>query len=202
MAERLKRLTSGMALMLGLVIAGLYYAFMYDSGEALETSIKNSRAEYESTTKDLERLEKAISDAERFKLTVASLGAEMDRILLAIPAKLTSLDLMKTMSTEAKAVGVDINSVSSTGSVVPNKDPADQFYEGIPIDIALSGTYNQIMLFLSNLTRLDKIIVAKKLNLVSSLGSVSVNNVPTIGLTASFLAFRYVSENKEAANAK
>lgn len=205
MEERLKRITVGMSFGISLFLGVLYYFSMYDDGTSLETQISSLRSQYEASQTEFENLKKAIADAERFKITVATLGAEMDRILLALPAKLTSLDLMKIISTEAKTVGVDILNVTSSGTAPNMKSEGEtQFYEGVPIDVSLSGTYNQIMLFLSNLTRLDKIIVAKRLAFNSSTSGSVTGAAPTITLAASFHAYRYISESatKEGSSAQ
>jgi Tfp pilus assembly protein PilO len=193
MEEKLKNITTGQALIAGLVLAGLYFFMFYDDGSILETNIASIRSDIQKGQTEMEDVRKAIEDAERYQKTKAALGVEMDNILLAIPIKLNSTDLMKTMSNEAKSVGAEIISLSAPQSFRAEPGDANTVYEPILISVELSGTYNQLMLFLSNLTRLNKIITSTKLqlSLKSSSGPVRPGTPPTLSMNASFQAYKY-----------
>jgi Tfp pilus assembly protein PilO len=196
MKDKLQKITFGHSLLIGIVLTTVYYFSLYDDGTALNNQISSTRTQLENTTKELESLKKAIQDAERFKVAMVSLGAEMDRILLAIPAKLTSLDLMKIVSTEAKNVGVEINNINSQGKgSFSRQEDSVQFYESVPITISLTGSYNQSMLFLSNLTKLDKIVVARNLSLNSASAKLGSTGNPVLNASMTVEAFRYLSED-------
>lgn len=202
MEEKLKQLTFGKTILIGLVLTVVYYFALYDDGVALETQINTTRTELETNTKELESLKKAILDAERYKLTMATLGAEMDKVLLAIPAKLTTLDLMKIISTEAKNVGANIVNINSGTSVARGRDEPATFYESVPISISITSSYTQTMLFLSNLTRLDKIVVAKKIKMNASSAANSVSTSPIMSTSIDIEAFKYVSPEAAAGEKK
>jgi Tfp pilus assembly protein PilO len=165
----------------------------YNDGTALETSIATTQVQIQQAQKEMESVTKAIEDAERYQKTKAALGVEMDNIMLAIPVKLNSTDLMKTMSNEAKSVGAEIISLAAPQSFRNDSESANSVYVPIMISVELSGTYNQLMLFLSNLTRLNKIITSTKLTLAikSTSGVMRPGTPPALSLSGSFQAYKY-----------
>jgi len=102
MEEQLKNLTVGKALLIGLALVGLYWWLVYDDGIAKEAVIAGVQAEIDTKEKEIVSINKAIEDAERFKQRMAELGEEMERVLRAMPTKLTGLELMRVISNEAK----------------------------------------------------------------------------------------------------
>lgn len=198
MEEKLRNFTYGMTLVIGIILSIIYYFSLYDDGSALEAQIKMAQDQLTANKNEIESLKTAIQDAERFKQVMTTLGAEMERILLAIPTKLTSLDLMKIISTEAKGVGVDIKSLTSQQTSAPSTKDAKQFYEPVAVEVAIMGSYNQVMMFLSNLTRLDKIVIARNLTLDATQSGSTDANSPIVNMKALIEAFRYVSETSKA----
>ncbi|MCB0350937.1 MAG: type 4a pilus biogenesis protein PilO [Bdellovibrionales bacterium] len=198
MEEKLQNLTFGKALLIGIAIAGTYWLSMYDDGVVKETQIKTIEAEITEQVKEIESINKAIADAERFQQKMNELGAEMERVLLAMPAQLTGLDLMSIISNEAKSVGAEINRINSSDKPNGQNSASDQstFYEPVLVEVDIAGTYNQMMLFLSNLTRLDKIITTQRIELKLSPDSSPMS--PKINMKANLLAYRYLPKSKEA----
>jgi type IV pilus assembly protein PilO len=185
-------LTYGKSLIIGLVITGIYYLAMFDDGVPLQNQINSTNSEMEKSKAEMQSVRQAILDAARFEQTKDTLGAEMDRVLRAIPAKLNSTELMRILSNEAKEVGAQINQVSAP-NVPPQQDAnKSAFYEPVDVEIDISGSYNQVMLFLSNLTRLDKIVTMRKLSI--SLRELSGPSAqPVINLKASLSAHKSIS---------
>jgi Tfp pilus assembly protein PilO len=198
MEEKLQNLTFGKAVFIGMSAAGLYWFTGYDDGVTKENSIKAIAVEIAAQVKESESIDKAIQDAEIFQQKMNDLGTEMDRVLLAMPARLTGLDLMSVISNEAKVVGAEINRISSTDNPTTLSPSNKQvtFYEPVLVEVDIGGTYNQMMLFLSNLTRLNKIITIDRLELrLISLVNVAV---PKVNMKVKLLAYRYLPKAKEA----
>ncbi|OFZ19044.1 MAG: hypothetical protein A2Z20_09865 [Bdellovibrionales bacterium RBG_16_40_8] len=191
-------LAFGRAFIIGLVIGATYYSAYYDGGSKLEQQISAVNDEILQSKNEIESVKKAIADAERYEKTMSNREVEMQKVLQAIPEKLDANDMMRTISVEAKGVGVEINGLVSRPSTRSQQnDSGKSFYEEVPIDIDLTGTYGQIMLFLSNMTRMDKIITASKMTFaVSAKGGQpqSVSVVPNINLKATLVAYRYSHE--------
>src|SRR5262249_1068309 len=113
MEERLRNLTIGKAFLIGVVLALGYYFGMYNDGHNLEQRITAVQGEITKNRAQAEELRKVIKDAESFQQTMHSLGEEMEMVLRAIPSKLSSFELMKILSEEAKNVSVQIMSIKA-----------------------------------------------------------------------------------------
>lgn len=200
MEEKLRDLTVGKSLLIGLGLAAFYWFALYDDGVAKENLITSLDSEIVVKEKEITSINQALEDAARFQEKMNSLGAEMEKVQLAMPEKLTGLELMKIISNEAKGVGAEINQINAPDGNrqgIPNSEQV--FYENIPIEIDITGTYNQVMLFMSNLTRLNKIITTHRMSLQLVAGSaVSALTSPRVNMKASLLAYRYLPKAQEA----
>lgn len=79
------------------------------------------------------------------------LGEEFESFLSYIPEKLSLPELMRMISTEARAARVSVNGIGELQNVTSQaKQPgADhQFYEELGVEVGVPGTYAQILLFL------------------------------------------------------
>jgi type IV pilus assembly protein PilO len=198
MEEQLKNLTVGKSLLIGLALGAGYYFMMYNDGSAIEAQIGTVQQQIAAAESEVASVRKAIEDAERYQQTMSTLGSEMERVQKAMPSKLNTTDLMKVISTEAKAVGAEINQLSANeGYQTGSPETEERYYDEVPVQVEITGTYGQVMLFLSNLTKLDKIVTAKKLELTILQGGVTKNRVPSISLKSTLQAYKYVSVVKK-----
>ena len=200
MENILHNLTFGRAIVIGIVLAAIYYFAMYNDGVSLEKQISTSRQDISKNKQEITNIEKAIQDADRYQKVMAELGEEMGRVLKAVPSQLTSLDLMRTIPNEAKSVGVQINSVSPAQAFRAGTNPLEDktVVEPIAVNIELTGTYNQTMQFMSNLTRLDKIVSIRQLTLTSRTDTgPRKTNVPLVNFKAELDAYRFVTAEKD-----
>lgn len=194
MEEQLRNLTMTKCLVVSLVLAGFYYAGAYNDGTALETQIAGMDQQLSANQTEVAAVQKAIQDAERYEKTMAALGKEMEVVLKAIPKDISSVDLMKIISNEAKVVGVEINSLGDSRG---NPENSTALYVPVAVDLAIKGTYNQVMLFLSNLTKLDKIINTANLTLTAQSVTTPTQS-PSIDLKVLVEAYKYVAPTPAA----
>ncbi len=197
MEQQLQNLTMGKAIVAGVVLTVLYFFIMYNDGSAIQQKIAGSNTEIQTKEAELEKIKKAVSDAERYQNTKRALGAELDSVLKAIPAQLTSQDLMKIVSTEAKAMGINLNINPSQYSGQASPDDKSVFFEPVVVSLSLEGTYNQLMSFLSAITKVDKIITLSSLNLVNAAANRAPedNGPVNLKLTAEMRAYRYLPQS-------
>lgn len=202
MEQQLQNLTMGKAVMAGVVLTVLYFFLFYNDGSVMQTNISTGNGEIQTKEAELEKIKKAVADAERYQNTKRALGAELDSVLKAIPAQLTSQDLMKIVSTEAKAMGINLNINPASFSGQASPEDKSVFFEPVVVSLSLDGTYNQLMSFLSAITKVDKIITLSSLTLVNSTsGRAPEDSGPVnLKLTAEMRAYRYLPQSapKEA----
>lgn len=198
MEQQLQQLTFGKALIISVVVAFLYYMLMYNDGTVLEQTIASTNSQIQTQEQEVEKIKVAIADAERYQQTKNALGSELDSVLKAIPEQLSTSDVMKLLSTEAKNLSLNIVTLNGNttggGQYNQNSNQAPVFYQTVPVTITLEGTYTNLMLFLSALTKSDKIITAAQLTLENKAANVTDDAGPTLlRLTGEFNAYRYLA---------
>ena len=185
MEEKLKQLGIEKAILIGIVLTFVYYFALYDNGDVLETSLLTNAAMVQQKTKELEVMQRTLADAKKHQEVAAKLGKDLEQVLSAVPQEYNSVELMKLISSEAKTVGLNI--LSLTGSEGLAADPGKNFVP-IQVTVSLRGTFNQVMMFLSNLTKVGKVILTKNLTLTSA---VSAGTSPSMGFSTTLEAYRY-----------
>ena len=192
--------------MISAVLAGLYYYGMYDKGVVQTNKIANAKTQEKKLKLQLEKAVESEENAKKYKILEEELGDKLEKIIRYIPYELGDADIMSLISNSAKFVGASISSLQSSGSGGGgsfnngggNGEGANekQFLEKINIQVSLEATYSQILLFLSELTRADRIINPDSISLsVSNSSGRSNGNVSDtesfINFTGTFVAYRY-----------
>ncbi len=170
LAERLQyQITYARALMIGLFIGAVYYTIGFDSGSTIKVAIAKAKEEIADSETQIKGLEKKLDQITTMKKVMKELGSEFETFISYIPEKLSLPELMKTISTEARSAGVSVNGMSEVrdSNSTTKVDKSVQFYEELTVAVELQGTYSQLLLFLSYLTKLDKIITVSELSMVS-----------------------------------
>jgi Tfp pilus assembly protein PilO len=202
MEEKLKQLTFGKAILAGLAFAAVYYFALYNSGAAIQENINTTQTQVTKQEQELAAIKKAIADAERYQMAKKTLGQELDVVLKAIPVELNAIDLMRTLSNEAKSIGVSILSINAQPAYTPPASSGNgpkPFFEPVAVTVNLEGSYNQLMLFLSNLTKTDRIITVGTMNLQlrDSNGGVDNRGATVLKMGGEFKAYRYLPAEKK-----
>jgi len=186
MEEKLKQLDTAKALFIGLALGAAFYFLFYNDGSALKSAVEAAHAQIQQKTSEVESMKKTLVDAQKHKELSAKLGEELDQVIKAVPENFNSVELMKLVSTEAKSVGLNILSIS--GAEGKATDPGNNFVP-VNVTVSFSGTFNQIMMFMSNLTKSGRIILTKNVSLTG--GSAVSSTAPMLGFSATLEAFRY-----------
>ena len=186
-------MTEGRAVFAGIVIAGLYYMLLFDGGDAYKKQIVTHNQAIKKNEKLIVELKKTVEVVKRYEKKKKELGDRFNEIVKYIPEKYSVVDQMKIISAQAKSAGISINKISEGG-----KGRRFNFYEEVPVSVDLSGSYSQLILFLSYLTKIDKILVLKNMKMTSSGVSKKgdFNDVPKISFAGNFIGYRTVSDDK------
>lgn len=188
--EMLERLTMGRALIIGFMITSFYYFILFDDGSARRAMIQNSRSEVQRLQTEIQTVEERLHQAEEYQRAAESLGSSIDKLLSYIPADFTVGQLMKTVSDEARVAGLDITQMTPKNIQDPESRVAD--FTELGVSLQLKGQYDQLLTFMSNLTRQRQIFIFEKLDMTSDTsgpaGLISVN--------AEIHAFSYRGETR------
>ncbi len=104
-------------------------------------------------------------------------------------------DLMKIVSNESKVAG------SSLVKIEPKSTAVSQFapeFEELLLTIEMQGSFLQHMVFLSNLTKSNQILIIRKFDLIHARDGKG-DESPTVTLNAEIAAFRYRGQEATAA---
>lgn len=190
--EWLEELETTKAFLIGVVITALFYFMMYDDGSRLEARIQSIKQQISANQNKIEQAKQAVIEKEKFANTKKLLGERFDTLVQYIPEDFNSTEQMKIISNVAKTAGANILKISQTG-----RGEKFNFYEEIRVDVELVGSYTQIMMFMSGLTRLKKVIVADNINL-SSQNSNSSKSEGEGGVKINFksqlVGYRYIDD--------
>lgn len=187
--EKINQLSIGRAMFIGLFLATFYYFTGYNDGTVLQAQITANEAKMVELQKNIKEEEIKIERINQYKKTTEALGESFNKFLSYIPEKLRNTDLMKTVSTEAKAAGANIIRVSELGG-----GTRSEFYEEVRVSVELVGTFQQMMLFMSYLTKVDQIITLSKLAIRNNAGDQIDMESPTLSISADLRGYRYLSE--------
>ncbi|MCB0362101.1 MAG: type 4a pilus biogenesis protein PilO [Bdellovibrionales bacterium] len=195
--ERLEHQVSfGKALLFGILVAGAYYSVGYDDGTSLKLQISGTKTQIQESESEIKGLEKQIERVATMKKVMEALGSEFDSFLAYIPEKFSLPELMRIITTEARSAGVSVNGISEMKDAVPDYSSAgnssSQFYEELGVEVELQGTFSQLLLFLSYLTKLDKILTISQLSMASE-AKLGDKESPIITFKCRIKGYRYLS---------
>ena len=193
MNQFLEQLDHVRAIGIGIILVGIYWMVGYDDGTSLQTQIANLNNDLQKNEQEIKKVEQSIEAVKRFTLKMNALGDRFDKLVRYIPEEFTPSDQMKIISNEAKAAGTNILKIKSGG-----KGAKFQFYEELSVDVELQGSYTQIILFLSNLTKIDKVLVLKSMKMKTASGAVSAQgeNISSVVFSGTFSGYKYITDSK------
>ena len=176
---------------MGLILTFVYYLAFFDDGSKLTAQITSQNQQISEIEKKIVEKKKEIQAFETFKQAKTELGARFDQLIKYIPEDFNSNEETRILVREARASGANIVEIKKNSSA----GQTFKFYEEILVDVKLEGNYSQIILFLSNLTKQDKVIAIQKMEMKSKRDGVSADS--TIIFSAVFVGYKQTqSSNK------
>lgn len=194
---RLADLHWSRCLIMSLLVGLAYYLVGYDDGSVLQKGLVAATEKMTKIEEELAKLDKQLEEIRILKNAQERDAERLNALMAFIPEKLTKTDLMRTLSNEAKTVGVNINSIRDSAVSISKKRGSDptEFYEEISVEVDLVGDFPQLVLFLANLTRLNQILSVERLALKP--GSLKEEK-QDIAMSAKILGYRYLGAEEMA----
>lgn len=192
------RISTGRALIIGMMIGAIYYFMAFDQGVAQKNAIAASQAQMLQLEQQIRESQVKLDRAAFFKKTASEVGTTINKLLKVIPENFKSADMMKIMSNEVKVVG------SSLTSIIPQPTTVSRVakeFEELAIQVDATGTFQQHMLFFSNLTRINQILTVRRFEL-TMIKEGSGDTPPSVRLNAEIVAYRYIGEGNQKEDKK
>ncbi len=198
--EKFESITPVQIIVVSAVLAGLYWMGVYKDGQAQQNKIAAAVKKQAILKLQLEKAIESEENAKKYKILEDELGDKLEKIVKYIPYELGDADIMSLISNSAKFVGANISSIQGSGGSNTNfsrnnngENKNQNFLEKINIQVSLEASYSQILLFLSELTRADRIINPETVSLdiaKKSRGN-DGDQTDTINFSGNFIAYRY-----------
>jgi type IV pilus assembly protein PilO len=178
----------GVSFMIAALICGAFYWFWY--ADALEQE-KTKTARLETLRTQIQALEATAARLPEFQREVQALEARLETLKRILPPEKEMPDLMRRLQYLASQSSLAIKRFTPAAPV--QKD----FYQEIPINIDVDGTYHNFGTFLDRISRMSRLV---------NMGNVRIRaqQRPTISNTVavSALATTYVYQDVPPANAQ
>ena len=171
-------------LVFGVMLTGIFYFTLFNDGKHLIKETDKIKTGITSTEAKIKEKEKELETTKDFVKQVEQ-GEEAVRYFLSyIPKDITTIDLFSFLNKEAKATGVNIEDKS-------DRDVLEvDVYEGLQAEIKITGSFSQTLLFLSNLTGQQQVIIVDEVNM-------SLKDSGTVSTGVKLMAFRYNEEKQK-----
>jgi Tfp pilus assembly protein PilO len=190
--EKLAMLSRQQTIIGAVIVAAAYFMFFYNSGQSFEAKLQANQKQIADTKAELKKYEKAKEDAKAYKQSISEEGPKFETILRFLPEELSEFQVMELLSTEAKAAGARLKGSFSN----PVKNDKDSLYHSLSVKLQLEVTYTQLLLFLSYISKVDRVIALK--NFTINKKNLEVDGEMLLDVTAEFHAYKYNPESSKS----
>lgn len=156
----LSGLAHSRAALVSAILCLVYYLVGFDDGGKIKAQIAAKSSEKQKIETETAAIDRQIEELRVLKAAQDRDAARLESLLKFIPEKLTKVDLMRALSNEAKAVGVSLAGLKDTGA-----PKVGDLYEELSVNVDITGSFAQLMMFLANLTRLPNIVSVSQLEI-------------------------------------
>ena len=167
---------------IGVALAVAYYFMMFDPGTAIEANIKAANDRLTVAKAQLAATERAMENANRFEKEMQATTKQFEKIVEFMPPTIGAAELTAIINKQAQASGVRPR-ISPRG-----EDAPQAFYQVSKVNLELDGTFAQIVTFLSNISRVPRLLTFDKVSIKQPSGTRS----DPLTFTGTMLAYRYL----------
>jgi type IV pilus assembly protein PilO len=170
----------GVSLLLAAIMGGAFYYFWYS--DKLDEE-KAKRARLEQLQIDIRKLEVTANKLQEFQREVQLLEAKLETLKRILPPERETPDLMRRVQYLAAQSNLVIRRFTPAAPVT--KD----FYQEVPINVDVEGTYHMLGQFFDRVSRLSRLVNMGSIR-IHSQGTQTASN--TIAASAVATTFVYV----------
>jgi Tfp pilus assembly protein PilO len=173
---------------IGVLMAGLYWALLYNDGSSVTEAINQANTRLQTANRQLAETEKALADANRFETEVQNLARQFEKIVDFMPATVTAADLTTIVNKQVQLAGVRAASIKPKSEIV-----RVGFYETSRVELELEGSFAQIVTFLSYMSRVPRLLTFE--NTVVTQAQANKDNASSIlTFKTTLVGYRYLKD--------
>jgi Tfp pilus assembly protein PilO len=173
---------------LGIAVA--YFLFVRDDGSRLVVDIKQSQDNLAIAERRLKRIQEQQAQAEAFRKQIDALEQKALALKEILPVEFSSTDLVRVVTEQAAASGVQLTSASPVASAGVGMSMGNEPYETFRITFTLNGSFSNIMQFLANMSRAKQMISFERADLKVESSPASPDR-PGVVFTAILVGYRF-----------
>ncbi len=171
------------------VIAGLvalvYWQFGLEEG-VTEEQFQAAEANRNQAEISLAATQKAVADLKKFREELDLMASQFEQVVELMPPEANVADFMLMVREEATKAGARVKKLEPAKEIVKV-----DFYETRKLEISLEGDYAQILTFLSNLSRLKRLVTVGRLVLAQV---TTAEKESKVSFTGSLVSYRYLAQ--------
>ena len=181
----LATLTWGRAALFGALATGFYFIALYNDGSALQRTLAETRAQIAQTEQQIKITKDALTNADRFEKEVKSAVEQFHKVYEIMPEKMSVAELTTISSDLAARAGLKL--VRTEPKSIPERT---DFYEASRLGLALEGSFSQVLMFLSYISKVSRLMTLEKVELVSLNGTDP--ELPILSFSGTLVGYRYL----------
>lgn len=182
-AQKIAGTSRNIFLLIGILLGAGYYFMNQSQMEAVQGQQKKVQAELEKKETDIGEASKIANDKQKFEDEVNLVSQQLRAAVEFLPSQLNQQDILAQISKEARAAGVNPTSIK------PKSPNSKGFYEEFLMDVEMQGSYTQLVSFLAFMSKIQRIVNVRGLELGSP---EYVDDVPILKMKGTLVAYRYV----------
>lgn len=163
------------------IFAGYFFMFMTPLHDAIEAE----KVQVESQRVRLQRNERLASDIPKKKEEYKKLQTQLKIALNMLPKKSQIPDLLEGVTWAGKDSGLSFSEFK------PGAESVQSIYAEVPVTLAVSGTFKQLLTFLKRVGEMSRIVDIKNLNL-------KLNKGQALSIQGQAVTYRFVEGGKNA----
>ena len=157
----ISNLTFVQIVVFGSVLTGVFYFSFYDKGTKLMEQIENTNLQIQQTEATLQKKQNEIDRLIQFEKDLAVDEKSINVFLDYISTDMTTIDMFRLVTREAKMAGVNIEDKRDQGM------DEQEMLDVLKTTLKISGSFSQIVFFLSKLTAQKRILLVDRIQVES-----------------------------------
>lgn len=184
--NQLKKISIGIASVIGMVLGGFYYFLLYNDSSLVDGKIQSAQAELSLKSAKLKKIKKEAENRSGYEEELSKMAIYYKKALSYIPNEFSISELMRVISNEARASG------SNIVKIIPSEKTNNiEFYQEFMVDLELEGRFGDLTLFLSNISKVPRILNISKLQM--KLKQMNMQ-APILTFNGTIIGYRYIEQ--------
>ncbi|MCJ8277570.1 MAG: type 4a pilus biogenesis protein PilO [Bdellovibrionales bacterium] len=157
--DQLDKIDTKQALMVGILIAVLYYFAAFDDGRRIDYEIAEAQKQIAADRATLAKVEKALQDKKRFESEIREITNHMKEFQEYFPLNFSGNTLEAKVTEFSQKYGLTVINLKQL--------PIESEFKNYPettVEFVVEGEFHNIMNFVSEITKLKKAMDFKDMN--------------------------------------